>query len=451
MTDTARDTSAARAEIQSVGGKRKFFKSGTAERIWRESDPISGVQLCFEEKAVADFLLHVAFSENYEVRETESSLCAMANLTPKTFRKWVSRLVERGLVVVTHSKNDNRKVYNVLPLFKQYGEERPLNVNEKVIGIDATTGKVYRTGKWNIKAAAAMRFGKLYRTRSVISTDPVREIATDRSVNDTEPVQQTLPNATVSSSSSSSLSPSPQEHGPPLARRLGLIDDTTRKYAHELAIADAALFAWTVSKRRQREIFQRYGLSGTFNAIGYVLSQIRLHPGSIRFPGRLVEHAAKEGKASEMPSYEDTVATLRIGKLYRSDEHEYCAAIVAQPSAPLAVMRPETATAHGEVQSEASGNVYRTSRDSVVEHPAFGRAMCELERMMPAPIVGTFVRTAHLVDVVDDCFTVGYEQPFVRKMAEDRIGALLREEIRKIAGEHVTVKFVVAPRPSVTV
>lgn len=440
MTDTARATSAVRSEFQPVEGKRKFFKAGTAERLWREIDPISGVQLCFEEKAVADFLLHVAFSESYEVRETEADLCAMANLTPKTFRKWVSRLVERGLVVVTHTKRDNRKVYNVLPLFKQYGEERPLNVNEKVIGIDATVGKLYRTGKRDVKAAAAMRFGKDSRSRSVMSPDPVRETAPDRPVNDTEPVQQTLPNATVSSSSSSSIPPSPQEYGPPLARRLGLIDDTTRRHPRELAIADAALSAWAVSKRRQRELFQRYGLSGTFGAIGYVLSQIRLHPGSIRFPGRLVEYAAKEGKASEMPSFEDSLTTLDVGKLYRTDTGEQRAAIKAHPSAPSLATCPATARAHDEAQTAASGNVYRTA----VDHPAFERARRELEHMMPAPIFGTFVRTAHLVDVVGDCYVVGYEQPFVRKMAEDRIGASLLAELRKIAGEHVAVKFVVA-------
>lgn len=440
-TNAARNNSPEHA-AHSEDRKKRYFKAGTAERLWRDLDPFSGEQLSFEEKSYASFLISICFSTDHCVRDTETNLCAMANTTPKTFRKWTDRLAARKLIAIRHLADDNRKVYDLTALFERYGEERPAPGSPKVIAIDAPTGKVYRTTKADLQRVASARFGKVSKRMSTHVTEPVRESDPIAPGNNTGPVQESLPNATVTSSSSSS---SPTQRGvTPLAQRLGLIEDTKRIYERELAIADAALTDWTVSKRRQRELFQRFGLETLFGAIGYVLQQIQLHPGTIENPAGLLVFALTDSRSALMPEHDVALEILSVGKHYRT---------TVKSKAREGPVPHEPAKKDAAEASDTFGNSYRTDRsetprERAAQHPSFDLAIAQLEHSLAPQFFGMLVQPARLLSVEGSCFVIGYETSFVKELAVTRVGDTIANAIRLAAGEDASVRFVVIGEPN---
>lgn len=135
-----------------------YYKSGTIERLWRDVDPVGGIVLAFEEKAICTFLLSLAYAKTGEVRESEITLCAMCNMTQKPWRRWIARLVERGLVTVRRSSYRNQKIYGVAGIYHAYGAERPVDANIKVVGIESSDRTRRAVSRAEIQAAGRSRF-----------------------------------------------------------------------------------------------------------------------------------------------------------------------------------------------------------------------------------------------------------------------------------------------------
>ncbi|TAM92228.1 hypothetical protein EPN42_01550 [bacterium] len=268
-----------------------YFKAGTIERLVKWRGVQDGKRLPYTSKLIAVALLgHAQSNRGFTCCVSEPQLCDELGMDGKTLRKYLQPLVEFGLIETDRAREGAAKRYDCSRIYERFGEAREEPASKvstlPQIGISSRTAQ---TGKASLSADSVR--DDMSAAGDVI---PVRPGYTPEADRDAVPVSlEGLPSSFPSSSSSHLDVSAP-------AARLGI--SHTTGIEREIVAIDAVLTSWGWLRREQRRTVQRYGAVATAGAIGYVLQQEALHPGTIREPGALFRYALRSGICVDLPA-----------------------------------------------------------------------------------------------------------------------------------------------------
>jgi hypothetical protein len=253
----------------------KYLKAGVYERLWESTGSSNGRSFHATSKGIASILIGRAqYKRAYHCIVTDAEFAAKLGVDDKTVRKYLQPLLDAKLVsyrLVARCRKD----YDVLPLFRRFGEERlepgaitSLADHRNQVGKDSPPGQV--------------------------------------------------------GSSSPPESPAPAPPGP--TKDLPLLDTSairTDLGLQDLQGFDAEIFGiadhlgrWGASKRFMRALVKRHGLSALGYGIGYVVQQLRANKrGTIREPLALLTHALKKGYIADLPDASIERDDRQVGNL----------------------------------------------------------------------------------------------------------------------------------------
>jgi hypothetical protein len=249
-----------------------WHKNGTIERIMRDRGAAGGERLHALEKSIAVLLLGYASTADRNPRcyRSEKDLVEDIGLDRKTFAKYASKLVSRGLIEVRRDRADGAMTYYLANLIAAFAEDgRGISVPETA-GVTPINGAAGRTGKVSLSAPAAA----VESVRENIP--PVREITDTGVGNDPAPVGESFPlPIELIPGTSNDISHELQA----LARRVGVNTTYFENRPHRVAAATVIVAhadRWGVTGRRLRMLSREHGFAAVAGAVGYVLAQIAL-------------------------------------------------------------------------------------------------------------------------------------------------------------------------------
>jgi len=253
--------------------------------FWRGTP--DGKRLPGMSKAIAtNLILRAQQRFRYKCIVTDEELAADLDCHRDSIKKYLDPLVELQLITYERKGERGRKIYDCIGLFKKFGEERS-EPKSKVADL--------RAGQMP-KDSASSQTPKVSATAK---TDAESFLADAESfAADAETVDSDAESFGDSSNPSSTSFVSSLLNVAELGKQLG-ISNTEGLERDVFAIADN-LTRLGFTKRRQKYLVRRHGIAAVTGAIGYVLEQLRLHPGAIRSPDGLLMYALKEGHMIEI-------------------------------------------------------------------------------------------------------------------------------------------------------
>jgi hypothetical protein len=293
-----------------------WHKSGTIERIARDSGSAGGARLHALEKFIAILLLGYASSNDRDPRcfRDEHELVAEAGMDRKTFSKYIASLQARKLIVAKRDRSHGAMTYYLRGLVDAFREGGPGIVDvaesEDVVNLaDRRTGKLSRSENQNAEST----------DREALQ--PVRETASASAGKSPGPDRESFPDS-IELVSIPREGNSHELHA--LARRFGLnpslFDGRPHRIAGALAISQHCA-NWGITYRRLRSVTAAHGFREVAGAVGYVLTQIDLGDeraergrpterapkadDPIRNPAALFEAALKNGWSDRLPGLGD--------------------------------------------------------------------------------------------------------------------------------------------------